>query len=122
MIHKKLLLGGAILLLVPVIVLNSCTKAQVQEPFVDPNCIDTVSFSSQIAPMIQTYCISCHDTGNSTGYTFTNHTNISTNASDMLNAMKGQGGMQLMPQGGPALHDSLIQQFTCWTGQGKLNN
>ena len=91
MIKKQLFLGGAILLFAPFIVFNSCTKAQVQEPFVDPNCSDTISFNTQIAPMIQTYCISCHDTGNSTGYTLTNHTNISTNASDMLNAMKGQG-------------------------------
>lgn len=122
MIMKQPLFIGAMLLIVPFFVFNSCTKKKVEEPFVDPNCSDTISFVTQIAPMIQANCVSCHGTGNSTGYTFTNHTNISSNATDMLNAMKGQGGFQLMPQGGPALNDSLIQQFSCWVSQGKLNN
>jgi hypothetical protein len=28
----------------------------------------------------------------------------------------------LMPQGGPALPDSLIQKVECWIYQGKKNN
>jgi hypothetical protein len=39
-----------------------------------------------------------------------------------LNSLRGEGGKQLMPQGGPALQDSLIEQFSCWVNQGKLNN
>jgi hypothetical protein len=27
-----------------------------------------------------------------------------------------------MPQGGPALPDSVIQRIECWVNQGKLNN
>lgn len=100
--------------------LVSCTKDKVSASPFDPNCADTISFSSQILPMIQSNCISCHDTGNGTGYTLTNHTNISSNATAVLNSLNGVP--QLMPQGGPALHDTLIQQFTCWVNQGKLNN
>lgn len=100
----------------------SCTKEKVPVTPIDPNCTDTISFSGQIAPMISNNCVSCHDSGNSTGYTLTNHTNISANATAMLNAMQASGGMQLMPEGGPALHDTLIQQFSCWVNQGKLNN
>lgn len=111
------------LTLILISVLNfSCTKEKVPLTPLDPDCTDTVSFSSQIAPMISNNCVSCHDSGNSTGYTLTNHTNISSNATAMLNAMQESGGMQLMPEGGPALHDTLIQQFSCWVNQGKLNN
>jgi hypothetical protein len=39
----------------------------------------------------------------------------------MLNAMRGQGGMQLMPPSG-TLSDADIQKFKCWINQGKLNN
>jgi hypothetical protein len=39
----------------------------------------------------------------------------------MLNAMRGQGGMQLMPPSG-ILSDADIQKFNCWINQGKLNN
>ena len=31
-------------------------------------------------------------------------------------------GYQLMPQGGPALHDSIIKRIECWVNQGKQNN
>ena len=96
----------------------SCKKDQV--PVVS-DCVDTVYFATQIAPMISSKCLSCHDVGNSTGYTLTNHTNISANASAVLNSLHG-ASVALMPKGGPALNDTLIQQFSCWINQGKLNN
>lgn len=98
----------------------SCSKDKAPAPTNGLDCADTISFSSQIAPMISTNCASCHGDGNSTGYTLTNHTNISSNATAILNSLKGTP--QLMPQGGPALNDSLIQQFECWLNQGTLNN
>lgn len=100
----------------------SCKKDKVSGATIDPNCPDTIYFNTQILPMMQNNCTGCHDSGNSTGYTITNHTNISSNASAILNAMKASNGFQLMPQGGPALNDTLIQQFSCWINQGKLNN
>lgn len=99
---------------------SSCKKDKVPTTPIDPNCIDTISFATQILPVMQNNCISCHDVGNGTGYVITNHTNISANATAILNSLNGTP--QLMPQGGPALHDTLIQQFTCWVNQGKLNN
>lgn len=120
MIKYFLRFSIAILLFTGFSLSTSCTKEKVPEvPF---DCADTISFAAQIAPLISNNCISCHDTGNSTGYTFTNHTNISSNATDILNSLRGEGGKQLMPQGGPALNDSLIEQFSCWVNQGTLNN
>mgnify|MGYP006182332127 CR=1 FL=1 len=106
--------------LLVVVLSSSCKKGKIPH-VIDVNCEDTVSFQSDILPLITNSCISCHDVGNPTGYTFTNHTNISTHASSMLNAMRAEGGMQLMPQGG-ALPDVDIQKFSCWINQGKLNN
>ena len=103
------------------ILLFSCTKDKVAGTIVDPNCIDSVSFSTDIWPIIEQNCTSCHDVGNTTGYTLTNHTTISSNASAIIGSMKGSG-FQLMPQGGPALADSLVQRFQCWVSQGKKNN
>lgn len=102
--------------------LSSCKKDKVPTIEIDPNCIDTVSFQSSILPMIENNCLSCHFSGNSTGYTFTNHTNISTNANAMLNSMRGEAGYAQMPDGLPPLSDSLVQLFKCWVNQGKLNN
>jgi len=98
-----------------------CTKDKAPNIEFDLTCSDTISFSQDVMPIITDNCISCHDTGNSTGYTFTTHSSISDNASDMLGAMRNEG-FQLMPQGGPALPDSLIKTFSCWIQNGKLNN
>ena len=100
--------------------LSSCRKDKVQST-IDPNCIDTVSFSQVVLPIIQQNCTGCHDVGNSTPYTLTNHTNISSNATPVIGSMHGQS-YHLMPQGGPALPDSIIQFVQCWISQGKLNN
>lgn len=110
--------------LLPIILLFgiiSCKKEKVPSNG-DPNCVDTIYFNSQILPLINQNCTGCHDVGNTNGYTFTNHTNISTNATKMLDAMRGQGGVQLMPPSGGPLPDSLIQKFSCWISQGKANN
>ncbi len=100
--------------------LSSCRKDKIQST-VDTNCIDTVSFSQAVLPIIQQNCTGCHDVGNSTPYTLTNHTNISNNALAVIGSMHGQS-YNLMPQGGPALPDSIIQFVQCWINQGKLNN
>jgi hypothetical protein len=99
----------------------SCSKDKVPSTLMNPSCIDSVSFSATVLPIIQQNCISCHDVGNSTGYTFSNHTNISNQSSALLGSMQGQG-FSLMPQGGPMLPDSTIQFIKCWVSQGKLNN
>ncbi len=98
----------------------SCAKEKVNysQP---PNCPDTVSFNAVILPMVQSNCTGCHGSGNGTGYTLTNYANISSHADAVLGSMRGSG-YQLMPQGGPALPDSVIQKVACWIYQGKLNN
>lgn len=101
--------------------ITSCRKEKVGGN-IDPNCVDTISFSNTVLDIITTNCTGCHDVGNTTGYTFTNHTNISNNSSAILNSMRGQAGFQQMPDGLPALPDSTIQKISCWIDQGKLNN
>lgn len=108
-------------LVIAVFFFTSCEKDKTPVSVIDNNCTDTISFSNQILPMVQSYCISCHDYGNSTGYILTNHSNISANASVVYNSLLGTS-VQLMPKNGPALNDTLIKQFSCWINQGKKNN
>jgi hypothetical protein len=103
------------------IVFTSCTKDKVSDllPYPDIVCSDSVSFSTDVLPIIQNNCTGCHD--NSNGYTFTNHANISSNYAAIVGSMKGVG-YQLMPQGSSALPDSVIQKIECWVNQGMKNN
>lgn len=99
----------------------SCSKDKVggNLPYPDVLCSDTVSFNNDVLPIIQNNCTGCHD--NQNGYTFTNHQNISSNYAAIIGSMKGTG-YQLMPQGGPALPDTVIQKIQCWVNQGLKNN
>jgi hypothetical protein len=98
--------------------LISCTKDKAPTAVITADCPDTIKFSTQIAPMIASKCAICHDNG--TSPTLNSHATISAKANDILKSIKGE--TQLMPQGGPALNDSLIKQFECWINQGKQNN
>jgi hypothetical protein len=99
----------------------SCSKDKVVDgiPYADVICSDTISFNNDVLPIIQNNCTGCHD--NSNGYTFTNHQNISANYQVIVGSMQANG-YQLMPQGGLALPDSVIQKIQCWVNQGRKNN
>jgi hypothetical protein len=98
--------------------LISCKKDKAPTAVITADCPDTIKFSTKILPMISDNCVSCHNNG--TSPTLSDHSNISSNATKILKTLKGE--LQLMPQGGPALNDSLIKQFECWINQGKQNN
>lgn len=98
----------------------SCAKDKVTTEFA--SCGDTVSFSQDIQPLVEANCVGCHnDVAPANDVILTNHTRISNEANRMVNSMQASG-MELMPYGGPALSDSLIQLFQCWILQGKLDN
>lgn len=99
---------------------SACTKEKAPAPLPEVACTTTILFSQQIAPMIQDNCASCHDAGAGTSPVLSNYSEIAANGEAILSTLHGTP--QLMPQGGPALPDSLIRQFQCWIQQGKLNN
>lgn len=99
---------------------SACSKAKAPPALPQIVCTSTISFSQQIAPMIEANCSGCHGVGAGTTPVLSNYAEISGNADAMINALHGTP--QLMPEGGPALADTLIQQFQCWIQQGKMNN
>jgi hypothetical protein len=112
--------------------LVNCTKNKA-EPIVeilapgevDPNCPDTILFSTQVMnDVFVANCNGCHGSGGSAVSfgEFTNHSNISDDATKILQTLKHESGVTAMPIGGNALNDSLITAFDCWIKQGKLNN
>ncbi len=111
----------SISILIITIVIISCTKDKVggDVPFPEVICSDSISFNNEVLPIIQNNCTGCHE--NQNGYTFTNYQNISSSYAAIIGSMKGTG-YQLMPQGGPAIPDSLVQKIQCWVNQGMNNN
>lgn len=100
---------------------GSCSKDNVGQFLPESDCSDTISFTNTILPLLTQQCTLCHDMDVSNGYVLDNYADISANAETVLKAMKGDG-VQRMPKGGPFLNDTIIQQFSCWIDQGKLEN
>lgn len=102
------------------LLLFSCSKDKVTPP--DTQCNTTISYTNDVLPIIQAKCIGCHAQGNASGgYNFSSYASIAANANAILGSLKASG-YQLMPIGGPALPDSVIQKIDCWIDQGKLDN
>ncbi|TNE55599.1 MAG: cytochrome c [Bacteroidetes bacterium] len=119
--NKKIFAGLSVSL---ILIAYSCTKDKAPEeptPLPPGACADTVSFSGVIEPLFQQKCFSCHDQNGGTSPLLKDHATISSNASSIYAALKGEG-VTRMPNGGPYLADSTIEMFNCWVVQGKLNN
>ncbi len=104
--------------------LLSCSKDKVPVAVSAENCPDTISYETQIRPLVEQNCSTsgCHDASASGGYTLTSYEQISNNAEVMLQTMNHDSGVKPMPDGGSKLQDSLIQQMRCWIAQGKNMN
>lgn len=114
------------IIIVSVLFFASCAKDKITEventtPFLTADCPDTIKFSTQVMPIISQWCAGCHGEGGPYLPTLKDYLTVSEKASNILKSIKADG-LPLMPKGGPALADSLIQVFSCWIQQGKLNN
>ena len=82
--------------------------------------VDTIwiSFKTQIEPIFKTHCISCHNANFSAGkIDLSSYNKIVLHAENSLTSINNGS----MPPIGK-LKDSLINQFSNWIIQGKLNN
>lgn len=101
----------------------SNTNKSIDTPKVDTSTkildtLNNISFALHIEPMFKKYCISCHNAKFSAGkIDLSTYSKISQYADNSLKAI--QNGS--MPPSGK-LNDSVINQFSNWISQGKLNN
>jgi uncharacterized membrane protein len=89
----------------------------------------TISFASQVWPIIQNNCLGCHGATNpSGGVSLTNYTQVKSYADNLRNstpvilgAIKQLPGFFSMPPSGK-LDDCTIRKIELWIQQGKQNN
>jgi mono/diheme cytochrome c family protein len=86
----------------------------------DTNAVcDTVNvtYTKNIAGIIQENCLSCHASGtsyNGGGVVLDNYADVKNNAEVLLGDIKHEAGYNKMPQGGQKLDDCLIRQVEIW--------
>lgn len=103
--------------------LSSCKKDTVEDIGVD--CPDEISYASDVATILATSCNTsgCHNAaGSAAGFVFENHSQVSDNATIILNVIRHEAGFSPMPKFAAKLSDEQINKVACWIEQGKLNN
>lgn len=107
------------------IMVISCSKDN--EAALGNGTCDTLnmSFATNIQPLFNTYCTSCHNPSTfSGGQDLTTYAGV-VNATDngkLLGVINHAPGFQKMPQGAAKLSDCNISKITAWINQGMLNN
>lgn len=113
-------------LLLTLLLITSCRRDKVLVESIDPaDCIETVSYTQDIQPMLDINCSTsgCHNSNTgAAGYVLETHAQVEEHAQIILSVIRHQSGFSAMPQGAPKLNDSIIKQFKCWIDQGKLFN
>jgi hypothetical protein len=89
------------------------------------NCDTTnFSYSSAIAPIMQTYCVGCHSSSSSNGGRLASYTDVMHAAVNgtLVGDVAHVPGHNAMPLGGNMLQDCQITQIKKWVGAGAPNN
>ena len=83
------------------------------------------TFSGTIQPMLQNFCVGCHNGTTPSAYVqLDSHAGVvaATGNNRLLGAVKHQSGFAVMPPNGNALTDCQIQQLEKWIAAGAPNN
>ena len=98
--------------------LFSCTKDRTKECDIDP------SYSTEIAPFFNTYCVSCHQSNAANGgVILDDFGSVSTQIDYCISEFR-QGTMPPYGSLSPdvSVKDSILELLNCWVSMGKKNN
>ena len=98
-----------------------------QNLFCDEEECDTsnVTYTNIIGPMLNTYCVGCHNDANPLGgLTLEGYANVTPVASDdrLIGVIRWDAGYPQMPQNGNQLSDCQIRQTEIWIENGLPND
>jgi len=105
----------------------ACTYDTLEESDLNPNECFTgeVSYTVDIAPMLELSCTSCHNAGFSSGGISVdgyNDVKVTVELGRLLGSIKHDNGFSPMPRGAPMLDECSISLFEEWIAQGAPNN
>lgn len=97
------------------------TKVDSEKVGVPLNCNGTnFSFSTDIKPIMDQYCTSCHGEEGADGLNFNNKSDVvkAANKGELLGTIKWHGGYPQMPPNGDQLDKATIDKIECWIYNG----
>jgi len=128
---KKIIVLSISVFMFSTIFLFGCYKDKEEVLYPTDSSCDvstSISYSSQIVPIVSTYCYSCHGASvyNSTGGNvnlegYDNFVSATQNGL-LLKSIKREEGASPMPKNSPKLSDCNIKLIENWINQGAANN
>ena len=107
-------------------ILTGCYYDNEEDLYPGNTCVtDNMSYSSDVLPIIQDNCYTCHNqAGNQGGVTLEGYAafKVYIDNGKLLGAIKHESGFQPMPQNQPKLIQCQIDKIQAWVDQGALNN
>lgn len=89
---------------------------------------DVTKFSTEIKPILQSNCLTCHSnaaaTDNGGGIKLQDYADVKINVSNgkLVGAVEHRSGYSPMPKGGVKLNDCNILTINTWITKGTLND
>ena len=113
-----------IFLILGLFLIASCSKSTgTSKSFSSSDCTSTISYKTDIQPIMNSYCTSCHQPSNAKGgYTLTTYSGVTSNTSKVLASMLHNSGAKAMPENADQLSDDLLKKMYCWVNQVAKNN
>ncbi len=104
--------------------ITACSKSNgTSKSFSSSDCTSTISYKTDIQPIMNSYCTSCHQPGNAKGgYELSTYSGVTSNTNKVLASMLHNSGSEPMPDNGDQLSDDLLKKMYCWVNQGAKNN
>lgn len=115
-----------VLLITAVISVAGCYYDNEEDLYPSNPCVtDNMSYSTDIAPILQTNCYTCHSSGsNLSGILLDNHAGLKTYIDNgrLLGAINHASGFSPMPQNAAKLSACNISKIESWAAAGAPNN
>lgn len=127
--ENQIIKNGIKLLLIGIVplVMNACYYDSIQELYPNPTACDTtnVTYSSDVWPVINANCVSCHSgPGASGNIRLANYDEIviQANNGNLMGAINHESGYSPMPKGGFKLPECDITKIQIWIDDGTPDN
>lgn len=107
------------------LLLNSCYYDAENLLYSGGNNCDSIKglYSTEVKPLIDKKCISCHNTSNQSGnINLDNYNGVKNNSGKIFGSISHSSGNSPMPKGEPKMSDCEIKKVQLWISNGSLNN
>jgi hypothetical protein len=118
----KKLIVSALIITTTLFACKTTKKVEEKKPTIDCSSYQSLTFVTDIKPIMDQYCTRCHNTNLKAGFNFQEESYVKKAAASgqLLGSIKHKNGYDPMPagMGGQMLDQAIIDKVECWINNG----